>query len=210
MASDKKLGILKNAIQVIVCLFAAFGGFLFNIAPPNGTDVKLPLGIAQFLSLALLLYVSAFSVYSLVLNKKRFNRNYKMWLGVAGFFLVVTIASSFTYFHHYENLVLPVDKWDTTLVRGELTVDALAVCKEEFRIQDPDRCEHDLLAGFYTIDQVATGRLWTRNSIKSSQMKLLVWYIVFVIALSGTLFSTIELLSSKYMGSQSKPKKSSG
>ncbi|HWI93205.1 MAG TPA: hypothetical protein VNT20_18130 [Flavisolibacter sp.] len=205
MDTDKKVGVLKNAIQIIITLFASFGGFLLKIAPPNGAAVKLPLGIAQILSLALLLYLSAFSVYSLVLNKKRFKRNYRSWLIACSMLLLATTASSFGYFDNYQRLVIKVPNWDTTFIRGQLTQDAIKTCSDEYKIHDVDRCENTLLGDYYTIDEVVEGRLWSKDSMRRSEMKLLIWYIGFVVFLSGAIFSALELLSSNYLSVQSKP-----
>jgi hypothetical protein len=210
MDSDKKLGFLKNGVQVITTLFTSFGGFLLNIAPPNGASVKFPLGIAQVISLALLLYLSAFSVYSLVLNKNKFKRNYSRWLITSGVLLAFTIVSSFSYYDNYQRLVVKATHWDTTFVRGTLTPDALKVCREDYKTQDKDQCENTLLTGFYTVDEVVAGSLWSKDSMRRSEMLLLIWYISFVVFLSGTLFSAIELLSSNYLSARSKPKNSSG
>jgi hypothetical protein len=204
MADDKKTGILKNGIQLIVCLFAAFGGFLLNIAPPQGGGVKLSVGIAQFIALALMLYLSAFSVYSLVLNKKRYKKNYRAWLMICGIALVLTLVSSLGYFQQYDHLVLKVENWDTTFVRGRLSPESLKICRED-KLGDGDQCEHELLRNFYTAEQVSAGMLWTNASVRSSKMKLLIWYLSFIIMLSLTLFSAIELLSSNFLGKESKP-----
>jgi hypothetical protein len=39
---------LMYALQVVGCLFGAFGGFLVKVAPPDQTHVKAILGITQF------------------------------------------------------------------------------------------------------------------------------------------------------------------
>ena len=196
MDNDKKIGLLKNAIQLIVLLFAAFGGFLINIVPP-GSEVKLPLGIAQFIALALLLYISAFSVYSLTLNKRRYKKNYRTWLLIAGLFLLLTVFSAFGYFNQYEKRVVKVENWGLTFVRGELSAESMDACKED-KINDNNRCEYELLTNYYTADQVVNGRLWTKESVQISKMQLLIWYIAFIITLSVTLFAAIELLSSGF------------
>ena len=194
MASDKKLTILKSSIQIIVVLFAAFGGFLLHIAPPGGI-IKLSVGIAQFITLCILLYVSAVSVYSLALNRRHYKKNYRTWLILCGTALVSTVITSVIYFKQHNHLVIKVDRWDAIYVRGTLSDKSLQICKEE-KISGEHGCEMELLNNFYTAEQVEEGYLWSRESIKSSQLTLLICYLAFILSLSITLFSAIELISS--------------
>jgi len=146
MASDKKLSILKNGIQIIVVLFAAFGGFLLNIAPP-GNAIKLSVGIAQFITLCLLLYISAFSVYSLSLNKRRYRKNYRTWLIICGIALILTIATAIVYFQQYNHRVIKIDKWEASYIKGDLSSESLKICKED-KIDNEHGCELELQNNF--------------------------------------------------------------
>lgn len=195
MANDKKTTILKNGIQIIVILFAAFGGFLLNIAPPGGI-IKLSVGISQFITLCLLLYISALSVYSLTLNKRQYKKNYKIWLIACGLALVLSITTSIVYFKQHNQLVVKVDRWDAVFVKGTLSYESLKICKEE-KIINEHLCEMEMLNNFYTAEQIENGLLWTKDSMKASQFALLIWYLAFIVSLSITLFSAIELISSK-------------
>jgi hypothetical protein len=208
MDNEKKAVLIKGAIEVVLLLFAAFGGFLTNIAPP-GSDVKLPLGIAQFITLCLLLYISAFSRYSLSMNKRKYKKNYGLWLIVAGIFLVLTLASAFVYFGQYEKRVIAKENWDVRLVRGQLTDSSRAICAEE-KIGDTNACEFELLNNFYTSNEVMNGKLWTRESVSAAKMRLLVSYIAFILSLSVILFAALELLLSKAPGKQDRPPAPSG
>ncbi|RXK58940.1 hypothetical protein ESA94_16265 [Lacibacter luteus] len=194
MASSNKLVLLKSGIQIIGVLFAAFGGFLLNIAPPGGI-IKLSVGIAQFIILCILLYIAALSVYSLALDKRQYKKNYKTWLMICGIALVSTVITSVVYFKQYNHLIIKVDRWDAIYVRGILNDKSLAICKEE-NISGEHSCEMELLNNYYTAEQIEDGYLWSPESIKSSQLTLLICYLAFILSLSVTLFSAIELLSS--------------
>ncbi|MEP6681826.1 MAG: hypothetical protein ABJA35_01145 [Parafilimonas sp.] len=203
MEADKKTGIIKNSIQLVVLLFAAFGGFLLNIAPPANGTVNLAVGITEFITLALLLFISAFTNFSLVLNKKRFKRNYRSWLIFSAVCFTMLIATSLLYFNNYGKLVLHVNKWDTTFIRGELSPDAIQLCSEDK--YSASQCENQLLKYEYGVKDVEDGLLWTKESMHNNQLRLLLFYLGFIITLSACLFSLIELLSANYLGSQSKP-----
>lgn len=207
MANDKKINILKNGIQIIAILFAAFGGFLLNIAPPGGA-IKLSVGIAQFITLCLLLYISAFSIYSLSLNKSRYKKNFKTWLVICGIALISTIVTAIVYFQQYNHLVIKIDKWDAAYVKGYLSFESLKICKEE-KNDTEHGCEMELLNNFYTAQQVEDGFLWTRESMKASQLRLLIWYLAFILSLSISLFATIELISSRDAGNEKNESESS-
>lgn len=194
MESNKKIKILKQGIQIVIIVFAAFGGFLFHIAPP-GNNVKVAVGIGQFTTLCLLLYISAFSIYSLSLNKKRYKKNYKIWLVICGLAILSTLLSGVQYFQKHNELTVKVDKWDMTFTKGTLTPESLEICKED-NLTSELSCEDALLKNFYTAEQVEKGFLWSEKSIKSSQLTLLIWYLVFLISLSFSLFSSLELIVS--------------
>ncbi|NCU06397.1 MAG: hypothetical protein GXC73_20775 [Chitinophagaceae bacterium] len=194
MASDKISTFLKSGIQIISILFAAFGGFLVHIAPPGGI-IKLSVGIAQFIILCILLYISALSVYSLAQNKRQYKKNYKVWLTTCGIALISTIITSVIYFKQHNQLVIKVDRWDAIYVRGTLSEKSLEICNEE-KISGKHSCEMELLNNYYTAEQVEDGYLWSPESIKSSQLTLLICYLAFMLSLSITIFSAIELISS--------------
>lgn len=194
METDKKIKVLKQGIQIILIVFAAFGGFLFHIAPP-GNNVKISVGIGQFITLCILLYISAFSIYSLSLNKKRYKKNYKTWLMICGFAILLTLISSVQYFEKHNQLTERVEAWDMAFAKGTITPESLQICKEE-NISSEFACEQFLLKNFYTAEQVENGFLWSPKSMKASQMTLLIWYLAFLISLSVSLFSSLELITS--------------
>ena len=200
---DKKTAIIKSSIQLVVLLFAAFGGFLLNIAPPSNSTVNLAVGITEFITLALLLFISAFTNFSLVLNKKRFKKNYRSWLIFGAVCFVLLLFFSIQYFSRYNNSVVTVNKWDTKFIRGTLSPDAIKLCADEkYNI---NHCESLLLEHEYGVDDIEDGLLWTKESMKKNQLQLLIYYLSFIITLSACLFSLIELLSANYLSPKSKP-----
>src|SRR6266851_1024902 len=82
---------LATFIQVVVFLFAAFGGFLKNIAPPAQTNPKFAVGLSSFLVLILLLIVSAVAAGS---PEKKAR---KTWITVGGVLFLVAITAGILY-----------------------------------------------------------------------------------------------------------------
>ncbi len=67
--------LLAKGIEVIVFLFAGFGHFLMNIAPPDETGVSFPAGISSLLALCILFFISALSS-----KKQPRGKTKKKWL----------------------------------------------------------------------------------------------------------------------------------
>src|SRR5271170_716062 len=80
-----------KAVGVVSFLFAAFGGFLKDLAPPPETGAWKWVGISSFTILIVFLFVSA-------LSAGRSNRKVRRaWLIVSACFLAFAIASGIAY-----------------------------------------------------------------------------------------------------------------
>ena len=47
--------LLTRGVQIVVFLFAAFGGFFVNIAPPDARDASYATGLSSFVMLIVLM-----------------------------------------------------------------------------------------------------------------------------------------------------------
>ncbi len=195
---SRNTALLKSTVSVIVFLFGAFNGFLLKFAPPDPADeLDLPVGIAKFSALAILLFVSLLCNFQAV-KKKADQKNFVLlWLWVSGILIVGFIICSLTYFNNFKQHTVYQYNWQTRLVKGDsLTADSKAICQEDSHNRSSQDCEQYLLYKYYNANQVNIDHLlWTEESVQANTMKLLIYYIVLVLCISGLLFSMVELLS---------------
>src|SRR5438552_8624437 len=90
---------LATAIEVVVFLFAAFGGFLRGVAPPEEADSKFAVGIASLLCLCLLLGISA------LLRLSPLAKYYSIVIAVTGVLFVVALVAAFVYKYNLGRLL---------------------------------------------------------------------------------------------------------
>jgi hypothetical protein len=190
--------LLKSAIAVIVFLFGAFSGFLLKFTPPDPSDeLGIPIGIAQFLSLALLLFVSLLCNYQATKKKADQRKFVRLWLYIAGSMIIIFAVSSIFYYSNLKQHTIRQSDWNVTLIRGtELTPDSRDICKEDKQNRSDEECESYLLYKYYNANEIIDKHfLWTEKSVNAMQMRLLIIYIIVIVTISGLLFSLVELLS---------------
>lgn len=190
--------LIKSAIAVVVFLFGAFNNFLVKFAPPDPSDeLDLPIGIAKFTALALLLFVSLLCNYKATKKKTDQQKFISLWLWVSGTLVVLFIACSLIYFNNFKKHTVWQYTWQARLVKGDsLTADSKLICKEDNHSRSVKDCEQYLLFKYYNANQVNNDHLlWTEESVRDNTMKLLINYILLVVSISGLLFSIVELLS---------------
>lgn len=90
--------ILVKGIEIVGVLFAAFGGFLVGIAPPQAADAKFSVGISSLLALIILFTIVA-------LAKKEY-RN--VWIITAVCMFVVAAGASYYYKTIFDKLTFDV------------------------------------------------------------------------------------------------------
>src|SRR5579864_1135681 len=83
--------LLASFIEVVTFLFAAFGGFLKKVAPPDQAGAQYPVGIMSFLMLILLLAISA------IARKTSAKTAFKRWVGGGLILFVFALFASFLY-----------------------------------------------------------------------------------------------------------------
>lgn len=84
---------LATFIQIVIFLFAAFGGFLDGIAPPDQASPKFAVRLGSFLVIIVLLIVSAISKST---PAARFRRRW-IWAGVVCSFIAVIAGLFYPY-----------------------------------------------------------------------------------------------------------------
>lgn len=190
--------LLKSAVSVVVFLFGTFSGFLLKFAPPDPSDeLKIPVGIAEFLALAILLFVSLLCNFQATQKKVNQRRFIKLWLWIAGMLIICFAVSSVVYYSNLKENTIKQTNWNIQLIRGaELTADSKEICKEEKQDRSSKECESFLLYKYYTSNEILEKHyLWTEESVHDATIKLLINYLAVIISICGILFSLVELLS---------------
>ncbi len=198
MRFENYTALLKSAIAVIVFLFGAFSGFLLKFTPPDPSDeLNIPIGIAQFLSLAILLFVSLLCNYQATKKKADQRKFVRVWLWIAGTLIIAFAVSGIVYYGNIKKHTIRQSDWDVRLIRGsELTKDSKEICKEDKQNSSDADCESYLLYKYYNSNEIIDKHLlWTEESVNSATMTLLINYIIVIVSISGLLFSMVELLS---------------
>ena len=199
MNFEKYSVVIKSAIAVVVFLFGAFSGFLLKFTPPDPSDeLGIPVGIAQFLSLAILLFISLLCNYQATKRKKSDQRQFvNLWLYVVAGMIVIFAVSGIMYYGSLKKDTIRQSDWNIRLIRGtELTKESQDICKEEKHNRSDADCESFLLYKYYNANEILDKHyLWTEKSVNEVTMKLLINYIIVIVSISGLLFSLVELLS---------------
>lgn len=190
--------VLKSAISVVVFLFGAFSGFLLKFAPPDPSDeLQIPIGIAEFLALAILLFISLLCNYQATKKKANQRRFVQLWLWVVAILIIGFAVSGVLYYSNIKKHTIKQTNWNIRLIKGStLTPDSKNICGEEKQNKSAEECESFLLYKYYTSSEVLEKHfLWTEESVNDATMKLLINYIIVITCICGILFSLVELLS---------------
>lgn len=173
---------LSKSIQVVTFLFAAFGGFLLKIAPPEGTESRYAVGISSFAALFVLFFISA-------VTKKQVHVRYRnFWLTTSALFFLIALIASLFYLSNFDKMtfVYPPGAQQAKHIAGtELTPDAARYLKE-----NPFKTPSELVAAYGGLAYV--DRVWTRESIRKSKIVLTINYISIVLGISTMIFSLTE------------------
>jgi len=159
-------------------MFAAFGGFLAGIAPPQAADARFAVGISSFFTLIILLIITSFSG----------NQYRRAWTIAAICLLVISASAAYYYKATYDDLTFEFPPGNTKVeyIAGtELTPLAQQAKRMHQGISNAQ-----LLDGFGGI--LNKGKVWTEVSVNSARRKLIASYIILVIAISASIFSLTE------------------
>jgi hypothetical protein len=174
--------LLAKAIAVITFLFAAFSGFLTNIAPPEDTESSFAVGLSSFAALAIYLVLTAISK-----NQQR-TKHKAIWLSVAMASLAISLVAAFVYKSNLDELTFgfPPETQTSRYVRGtEFTPDA-----DQYRTANPQKTVSEIVADHGGIPSKEL--VWTPDSIGNAKLKLTMIYVLLVLSIATTVFSLSE------------------
>jgi hypothetical protein len=181
------LTFIKVTVEVVLFLFAAFGGFLTNVAPPDDAGGHFAHGLASFSCLIVLLLVSAIS-------KGRIKRRY--WIIAASIFLISFIGTGLFYKRVFGELTFPFPP--ETSQNQKLYVGAGTDYTDEARkalAKDPTLTASELVDGLGGVDFKA--RVWPQRSLYNASLKLTIYYLLMVLSLASVIFCLTEGVLSK-------------
>jgi hypothetical protein len=174
-------GLLVWAIKVTSFLFAAFGGFLTRIAPPDQTAASYPVGIISFLVLIILLVVSA-------LGRSAPGKNYrKRWIIVGVVCLTIALPAAFFYpalLNRY-TYWYPPERPLSRHVQGSMN-DLTDLANDYVRRNPSDISPAELERN------LPSDQIWTKPAIAKANRLLLMTYCWLVLALATAIFSLVE------------------
>ena len=174
-----KQNILVRAIEVVGVLFAAFGGFLVGVAPPQAADSRFAVGLSSFITLVILLLIAS-------LSRKKHRR---IWILTAVFALILAAGTAYYYKSSYDELVFeypPIGEPKRKYVAGT----TLTPEGEKLKRENPGISTAKLVSGVGGWD--LRGKLWPEASLNAARRKLVFSYVVLVIAFATSIFALTE------------------
>jgi hypothetical protein len=198
MSEKRTGGILALAIQAVVSVFAAFGGLVVNIQPPEEAYRGFSIGFAGVLSALVLLLLSA------VGRQAADSVPYNRICLVLGALLIAGVGVTGTM---YQNLVLTrtVDmpsvnggKAEKVAIGTDFTPAAKTwVGEHPCSIKEPYSCSNKYL--FVHFGEDARELVWTRDSILASVEMLNNLYLAFAVLMSSAVFVLGECLGEHFL-----------
>ena len=190
--------LLAKFIQIVVFLFASFGGFLNDIAPPTQTNPKMTVGFGSFLVLIVLLIISA------VARNFPAAKSKKKWIVAGCVFFVLALVSGILYpwtlsklTYHYPPPPDVAREWKVSGL--ELTQTAKDFIAREPGNYGPAQLEQNL----------EYQDIWTESSIAKAKLLLLSNYLCLILSISTAIFCLLEANSNVY-SKPARKKRSSG
>lgn len=174
--------VIARAIQVVTFIFAAFGQFLLNIAPPTEGRPNFAVGLASFFALTVLLWLTA---AARGLPAEPFKRR---WLTASAIALVIAIVTAPIYLAQFERrtFAYPSASGDTRYVRGTDLTDRA----QRYMQDNPGLPVQILVAHFGGPD--AEAAVWTESSVSASRILLTSLYLLLVLGMATSIFALTE------------------
>ncbi len=173
---------LVFVINLVIVVFATFGHYFLNIAPPEESG-KLIIQLCSFLAFCFLFFlISARNDFLKTLDRK-------LWIISSLIFTSLTILSGAWYTVNFSNLTigLPPENPEVFLVRGtEWTEDAIAWLEE---VPNASPAEVSLDFG---PSQTGRDRTWTEESVTNAKFLLTTSFILMVLSFAGSVFCICE------------------
>jgi hypothetical protein len=191
--------LLTSFIQVVAFLFAAFGGFLERIAPPEQTGARYAVGILSFLTLLILLVISALAR---TVPGAKFRR---AWIitGASAFLLAIPPSFFYPSAIRLYTWAYPPEK-PIKRIRGRDS-EFTELVKTYLRDNPGQSSEPESLARKFELSDI-----WTAESLSSASTRLLVLYGWLVLSLSTAIFCLLEANAVTDQARPSRSKKAKG
>lgn len=177
MTNYKQL--LATFIEVVTFLLAAFGGFLKNIAPPDQVGASFPVGILSFLTLIVLMIISAIG------RNAPARSAYRRWIAAGILFFLIAVPSAIVYRHMLGTYTYPqhsdMSKRQISAPDAYLTPEA-----RQYKGTNGDITPEDL------VRNLPEGDVWTQAGIERVESQLLATYGCLVLSIAAAIFSLLE------------------
>lgn len=176
--------VLKRAIEVLAVLFAAFGGFLLDIAPPDDPVPGYAAGVTSIAALVVVLLLSASA-------KDQPPRRYKaMWLSGAAICLVLALWASDRYRRDLGSMTFPciTENYSGRLVHGGTAFKDTPIGKRAKRLCDEGLTPEKIARKWAWDVQL----IWKDEALEKARRTLRWGYFAFVITAVGAVFSLTE------------------
>lgn len=170
--------ILTKGIEIVGVLFAAFGGFLAGIAPPQEADARFAIGISSFLALIILFMIAGFT-------GKRYRR---VWIITAASLFIVAAGTAYYYKTNYDVLTFAYPPGSTHI--EHIAGSELTEAAKKYKQQHEGISNAQLLAQFGGLEN--RGKVWPDASVNSARTKLIISYVILVLAIAGAIFALTE------------------
>jgi len=181
LKTDRSL--LTKGIEIVGGLFAASGGFLIGIAPPEESDAKIAVGAGSFLAIIIWLLIKS-AAQGLPVKKYK-----KRWIIASIVLSIAFVLSAFIYKQKYDALVFwyPPERPERQIVAGTV----LKPRALEYQRNNPETVNNNalLLFGFGPENKNA---VWPEESVRKAKAWLVGSYLVTVLMLVSSIFTLTE------------------
>lgn len=184
--SENGKNILTTAIQAIVALFGAFGGFLQKILPAQINGDEFIYTYTQVICLVVFLLIKF-----LMLK----NSASKVWYWIIWIAFALLLGSGLGYSFHSKKTLYSVGDSSYKAIGGDLSEKAKKICGSSTYKDDSNAqlvsCEEWLLSDASTKD---IAWIWTPESVQKNSDIFTILYLILATSLSIAVFSLLELI----------------
>jgi hypothetical protein len=191
------LNILKTAVATIAFLFGAFNKFFETFSPPpiehetgDATTANLSIGLVKVVCLVILLFMSLVGNYISSQSKQKLKKTALWWIFSCGVLIVVFVFTALMYNRNFQEKTFTPFGSDR-YVRGQLTTEALGICKTDYKGKSLRDCEKELIMDAGAEDM---GRYWEPGTREANRKLLENGYIGFVLSFGILVFAICEAL----------------
>lgn len=170
---------LMKAMGIVSFLFAAFSGFLKDVAPPPETGAWKWVGFSSFAVLIVFLYVSALSAGRSNLKMRR------IWLVVSACFFALAVGSGIVYGLALDRLTFWYPPGNAT---GRYLAGTVFTSKGETFHASPE--QYPGVVFEFGLDN--RDKIWTPESITHAGHVLCGYYSTFLVSLAACIFCLTE------------------